>query len=435
MDDRERAARDICAALRQTGHRALFAGGCVRDLILGHVPKDYDIATSARASEVMALFPRAVGVGAAYGVVLVVRPEGNFEVATFRRDGPYLDGRHPSHVDFVDEIEDARRRDFTVNALFLDPHTEMVLDYVEGQADIRAGVLRTVGEPEERFREDHLRLVRAARFAARLDYTIDDDTFAAMRRLAPLIQGTSPERIRDEVVRMLTEGGARRALEILDATGLLKQILPEVAATKGVEQPAEFHPEGDVWEHVLRVVQHLEGATPTLAMGALLHDVGKPLTQSIEDRIRFNNHDKVGARVSEDICRRLRFSNEHTARIVWLVEQHMRVASIPDMRESKRKRFVREPGFDELLTLCRIDCLASHGDTSTVEWVRNYKANLQPEEVSPPRLITGDDLVALGYAPGPLFREILTAVEDAQLEGALTSPAAAQDFVQRIWPR
>ena len=437
MDNREEAARRICGVLREHGHRALLAGGCVRDWILGLPPRDYDIATSAHPNDVRALFERTLAVGAAFGVIVIILPEGCFEVATFREDGPYLDGRHPASVAFRDERVDAARRDFTVNALFLDPETNTILDYAGGQEDLRAQVLRAVGEPRNRFQEDHLRLLRAVRFAARLGYTIAPKTRAAMAEMAPLIHHTSAERVRDELVKILTEGGAPTAFDLLDETGLLEAILPEVAAMKGVEQPKAFHPEGDVFAHtrlMLECLAKIPKPSPTLAMGVLLHDVGKPKTQTFADRIRFNFHHKVGARMSEVICRRLRFSNTETARIAWLVGQHMRVAGIPKMRESKRKRFVREPGFDELLELCRLDCLASHRDCSIIEWIQAYCAQLGPEGMRPAPLLRGGDLIEMGYTPGPLFSEILRSVEDAHLEGHLEDTGAARAYVREHWP-
>ena len=370
MDNRERAARRICAVLNDAGHRALFAGGCVRDRLLGVPPQDFDIATSATAAQSARLFKKTIDVGAAFGVTVVILPEGNFEVATFRKDGPYKDGRRPSHVEFVDEVEDAKRRDFTINALFLDPETDTVLDYVGGRDDLARKRLRTVGDPGQRFREDYLRLLRAVRFAARLDFEIDGETMAAIRGEAKRILETSPERIRDELVKILTEGRAERGFQLLDETGLLGHILPEITAMKGVEQPPKWHPEGDVFVHTLLLLRHLErGCSPPLGLSALLHDVGKPPTQTIEDRIRFNLHQKVGARMAEKICKRLRMSNEDTAKTAWLVEQHMRLEDIPKMRESKRKRFVREPWFDELAALCRLDRLGSTGNLDTIEWV------------------------------------------------------------------
>jgi poly(A) polymerase len=361
-------------------------------------------------------------------------PKGPVEVATFRRDGPYTDGRHPDYVEYVDEIEDARRRDFTVNALFYDPEANRVLDYVGGRDDMDAGILRAVGESRQRFEEDHLRLLRAVRFAARLGYVIHSDTLTAIEEMAGLIVKTSAERIRDEIVKTLTEGHARRAFGLLDETGLLEHVLPEVAAMKGVAQPEEFHPEGDVWQHTLAILDLLHTDSTTLALAALLHDVGKPVTQTFEDRIRFNNHDKVGARMAESMGRRLRLSNEDIARIAWIIESHMRVAAIPDMRESRRKRFVRHDAFPELFEVCRLDCLASHGDMSTIDWVERYITNLPPEQLKPAPLLTGNDLIEMGYVPGPLFSEILTAVEDAQLDGEVESGGQARKFVRSRWP-
>lgn len=433
MDDQRQGAESICDTLSRAGHRALFAGGCVRDLLLGKTPKDYDIATSAKPAEIEGLFDSCVQVGAAFGVQLVVLPQARYEVATFRWDGPYLDGRHPSTVEFRSEKEDALRRDFTVNAMFRDPQTDEIVDYVGGQDDLAAGLIRTVGDPRERFNEDHLRLLRAVRFSANLGFPIEENTLEAMRELAPLVMTTSAERIRDELLRMLTEGAARRAVELLDETNLLKEILPEVAAMKDVEQPPEFHPEGDVFVHTLMLLDMLDSPTPTLAMSALLHDVGKPETQTFEDRIRFNLHEKVGANISEKICRRLHMSNHDTDRVTWLVGQHMRIAAAQDMRESKLKRLVRDKGFAELLELFRLDCLASHGKMDLHEWLHAYAENLEPEDIRPRPLITGNDLIKMGYTPGEMFSEILQAVEDAQLEGKLADKDAAKAFVKENW--
>lgn len=423
----------MCEALRQAGHRALFAGGCVRDRLLGIVPKDYDIATSARPEAVMALFPRCIPVGVAFGVIIVPRSGAAFEVTTFRQDGPYHDGRHPESVAFLTEHEDAARRDFTINALFFDPETETVIDYVGGQEDLRAGRLRAVGDAKRRFEEDYLRMLRAVRFAARFGYTIHADTLLAIQTHAHKITRTSPERICEELTKILMEGHAKAGFELLDAAGLLQYVLPEVHAMKGIEQPPEYHPEGDVFTHTLLLLEQLHEPSPTLCWGTLLHDVGKPPTQTFEDRIRFNHHARVGAEMADQIARRLHMSNEWRNQIVWLVDQHMRVADIPEMREARRKRFVRESGFPELLTLCRMDCVASHADTRIVEWIQDYIAALPPEAVRPPRLITGEDLIAWGYAPGPHFREMLDAVEDAQLEGQLCSKEEAEALVRERW--
>lgn len=434
MDKREAAARGVCAKLRDAGHTAYFAGGCVRDLLLGVAPKDYDIATSATPGQVADVFPKAVGVGAAFGVMLLPLPEGDVEIATFRADGAYIDGRHPTDVRFTTPEEDAQRRDFTINALFLDPASDTIIDYVDGQADIKRKCIRAVGEAERRFEEDHLRLLRAVRFSARLGYTIEPGTLAAMRARRKRIHRTSAERIRDELLKMLTEGAASTALRLLDDSGLLEEVLPEVSLMKGVPQPPEYHPEGDVFVHTLLVQDRLNRPSPALALGALLHDCGKPSTYTVTDRIRFNRHDEVGAEMAMEVCNRLRMPRKDAAHVAWLVHEHMHLPHVPQMRESKRKRFVRQPGFDDLLELCRADCLASHGDLSTIGEILSYLEALPPEGAAPPRLITGEDLQALGYRPGPRFREILTAVEDAQLEGRLASRDEALAWTREHFP-
>lgn len=428
------AATEICARLSGAGHRAMFAGGCVRDMVLKSPPKDYDIATSARPDQVMGLFPRTEPVGAQFGVVLVLTPAGPFEVATFRSDCAYKDGRHPSAVVYADERSDARRRDFTINALFYDPAKEEVVDYAGGLGDIERGVLRAVGEPRERFAEDHLRLLRAVRFAARLGFEVEPATWEAMCGLGHLSADPSGERIRDELVKILTEGHARAGFELLDRSGMLAHILPEASRLKGVQQPPRYHPEGDVFTHTLLMLEHMRDPSPTLAMGVLLHDAAKPLTKTVEDRIRFSRHDKVGAEVARAVCKRLRMSRQQTARIVWLVDQHMRLAHVPRMRESKRKRFVRESGFEELLELGRLDALASHGDLSLIQWIKDYVEHLEPDKVRPQLLLTGEDLIEMGYEPGPFFGEILGEVEDAQLEERLKTREEARRFVCERWP-
>lgn len=435
MNKRQAAAEQICSTLRRRGFRALLAGGCVRDMLLKTPPRDFDIATNARPFEVAQLFERTIDIGAAFGVQVVLLPEGPFEVTTFRKDGPYHDGRHPCSVAFTGEEEDARRRDFTINALFYDPVDRKVLDYVGGLDDLRTGLVRAVGVPRERFEEDHLRLLRAIRFAARLGYAIERETYQAIRESAPRITSTSAERIRDELLKMLTEGGTRRAFEMLDDTGLLHQILPEVSAMKGVAQPPEFHPEGDVFTHTLLMLDLLNHPSAALALGVLLHDAGKPATQTRTDRIRFNDHDKAGADIAREVCERLRLPRRDTERVVWLVAQHMRFQHIPKMRESKRKRTIRADGFEELKELCRIDCLASHGNLDAIEWVENYQAQLPPESLRPEPLVQGNDLIALGYPPGPLFSKILKHVEDLQLDGRLTTPDEARAFILAHWPR
>jgi len=433
-DSQKRAAAErICATLREAGFRALLAGGCVRDILLGIQPHDYDIATSARPQQVAALFDKVVPVGAAFGVQKVACPEGFFEVATFRTDGPYSDGRHPDFVNFSDEMGDAARRDFTINAMFLDPQTDRILDYFNGQEDLRRGVIRCVGDPERRFQEDYLRMLRAVRFAARFGFEIDSFTFQAIKKYASLITRTSVERIRDEVTKILTQGNVCCALELLDETTLLREILPEVDALKGVTQPEEFHPEGDVFRHTTLTMDMLKNPTVTLAFGALLHDVGKPQTRTETDRIRFNNHDKVGAAIAESVCQRLRLSNAETERVVWLVKNHMKLAHAPCMKKNRLKRFVRQEGFTELLALGEADCLASHKSLEIIEWLKNYLAEQQPEELNPAPLLSGDDLIEMGFQPGPAFREILNALEDAQLDGKINTKEEAKTFVLQNW--
>jgi poly(A) polymerase len=445
-------ATSIVKTLRQNGFQAYLVGGCVRDLLLARKPKDYDVATNATPQQVMGLFPNTYAVGAQFGVVLVpcpVQEDGGtspsamapkshaIEVATFRSDIGYSDGRHPDEVRFSqDPREDVARRDFTINGMLLDPLSGEVLDFVGGRKDLEAGIIRTIGNPEERFAEDKLRMLRAVRFAARFEYAIDPETFVAIPKLAHQTEVVSRERVRDELTRMLTEGHARRAFRLLDESGLLKQVLPEISAMKGVEQPPEFHPEGDVFVHTLLLLENLPNPCPlTLAWGALLHDVGKPPTFRVApDRIRFDKHVEVGVKMAEEICRKLRFSNDETVQILALVDNHMRFGHVSRMKESTLKKFLRLPAFDEHLALHRADCLASHRNLASYELVRQKRAEIPLEKMRPSPLVTGDDLIAAGHVPGPKFREILNAVEDAQLEGRLLSRDAALDFVHREFP-
>jgi poly(A) polymerase len=438
---KQHAAR-VVRVLRERGHRAYFAGGCVRDLLLGREPADYDVATDATPRQVMEIFPQTYAVGEQFGVVLVPfsRAESatdTVEVATFRSDVGYSDGRHPDEVRFSqDPKKDVERRDFTINGMMLDPATNAVLDFVGGRADLKAGIIRAIGDPERRFAEDKLRTLRGVRFAARFDYTIDPATMAAMQRLAPQIDQVSCERIREELTKMLTEGRARRAFELLDRTGLLREVLPEIAAMKGVEQSPQHHPEGDVFVHTLLLLDKLPaGASKTLAWGALLHDVGKPPTFRIApDRIRFDGHVDVGVKMAAEILRRLRFSNHETDQILALVDNHMRFGDVQRMKQSTLKRFFRLPAFDEHLELHRLDCLSSHGALDSYEYAREQMSSIPPEAIRPRALVTGRDLIAAGYEPGPRFKEILAAVEDAQLEGRLTSTADAWDYVRLEFP-
>ena len=440
----------VVQKLRERGFQAYLVGGCVRDLIMGREPKDYDVATNATPNEVMRIFPETYAVGAQFGVVLVPVGEGGggeqgdrssktsaVEVATFRSDIGYSDGRHPDEVRFTqDPREDVTRRDFTINGMMLDPASGEVLDFVGGRKDIEAGIIRTIGDAQQRFAEDKLRMLRAVRFAARFGYEIEAGTFAVMKKMAGEIGVVSRERARDELTRMLTEGHGRRAFELLDESGLLQHVLPEISAMKGVEQPAEYHPEGDVFVHTLLLLDYLpQPCPPTLGWGALLHDVGKPPTFRVApDRIRFDNHVEVGVKMAEEICRRLRFSNDETERILALVNNHMRFGHVSRMKESTLKKFLRMPAFEEHLALHRADCLASHRQLAVYEFLEKKLTEIPPEKMRPAPLVTGDDLIAEGHAPGPKFREILNAVEDAQLEGRLSSRDAALEFVRQKFP-
>jgi len=437
MSDDDRSLRDkaqrVASVLREAGHIAYFAGGCVRDQVRGVAPKDYDIATDARPDRVRALFPKTVPVGEAFGVILVVSEGSSFEVATFRKDADYTDGRHPTSVRFCDAREDALRRDFTMNGLFQDPFTGGIVDYVGGQADIRDRVIRTIGDAEARFLEDRLRMLRAIRFHSTLDFEIEPGTRQAIRELAPEIRAVSAERIRDEILRILTGPGPGRGFEALAETGLLREILPEVDRMRGTPQPPEFHPEGDVWTHTLMMLEALEDPSPELALGVLLHDVGKPLTLTREpdDRIRFHGHDDVGAEVASAICHRLRLSNEQVRRVEGLVRDHMKFISFPRMREAKQRRFLARDHIEDHLELHRVDCLSSHGRLETYDSCRKKLEELRDEPILPPPLINGDDLIELGLEPGPVFSEILREVQDAQLEGRLVTREEALEMVRR----
>lgn len=512
------AACQILRTLRDAGYEAYLAGGCVRDLLLGREPKDFDVATSATPDVVLRMFPRTYSVGAHFGVVLVAsepvpgdlsaasagaETEGRIvtEVATFRSDGVYSDGRRPDVVRYTRSAEeDVQRRDFTINGLLLDPFADSfpagsagsvgvdlrdqtdltraeinsadrgladpgrrspilapkerredgarrgcgpvspglqaaVIDHVGGLRDLEEGVIRAIGRAEFRFEEDHLRMLRGVRFAARLGFALEDEMAAAIRRLANKTSLVSRERVRDELTKMLTEGNARRAFELLEETGLLQEVLPEVARMKGVEQPAQFHPEGDVWVHTLGLLDQLDtGAPLTLAWGALLHDVGKPATFRRAERIRFDGHVEVGVAISAEICRRFRFSNDETRQILALVENHMRFGDAPKMKAATLKRFFRLENFEQHLALHRMDCLAGSGNLDHWNFVRESFAATPEEAVRPKLLITGRELIAEGYRPGAAFREMLHAVENAQLEGQIHTPEEALRLVRGLYP-
>jgi poly(A) polymerase len=429
---KELQARDIVQTLRDHGFPAYLAGGCVRDKLLGVEPKDFDVATSARVTDVQKLFAHTIPVGAQFGVVLVVYGGNPFEVATFRSDGVYLDGRHPVNVRFSDAREDALRRDFTINGMFYDPVSEQVIDYVGGQQDLAAGIIRAVGDPHARFAEDRLRMLRAIRLAARLGFTIAPETFAAIRDLAQSIVEIAWERIGDEVIKILSEGRAKRAFTLLSESGLLPAILPEIEALHGVEQSPDFHPEGDVFVHTLLLLDKLDHPSETLALGALLHDVAKPLCRAQRgERITFYGHCEKGAELAVAICQRLKRSRATWERVAYLVKNHLRLLNAPEMRPATLKRFLREDGIAELLELARIDALSSSGDLRPYEFCRGKLSELSPEQITPPRLLSGHDLIALGLPPGPRFKEILDAVEEAQLEGRLLTREDALAWVQQ----
>jgi poly(A) polymerase len=442
-------AEHICRTLRSAGYQAYFVGGCVRDILLHREPADYDVATDATPERVEKIFPNSLTVGAKFGVVVVVQEPGAsddandasamVEVATFRSDVGYSDGRHPDQVVYTSTPqEDVQRRDFTINGLLLDPETNEILDFVAGRDDLRAGIIRAIGRPEERFREDKLRMLRAVRFAARFGYTIEPETLRAIQMLAPEIKQVSVERLRDELTKLLTEGAARRGFELLDETRLLPELLPEISRMKGVEQPPQFHPEGDVWIHTVLMLEGLApGSSPTLAWGVLLHDVGKPSTFTAPSgpngRIRFDRHVEVGTRMAEEICERLRFSNDDTAQIASLVANHLRFKDAPQMKRSTLKRFARLDRFDEHMELHLLDCSSSHRNLENYEFMRRFLTETPPEEVRPTRLLTGDDLIGLGFRPGPEFREILHAAEDAQLEGSIRTRDDALIWVRKYY--
>ncbi len=430
----QKAARRIVERLRRQGHEAFFAGGWVRDHLLQRKPQDIDIATSARPEEVQRLFPNSLAIGASFGVVQVRLYGHPYEVATFRREGPYLDGRHPSEVTFSTPEQDALRRDFTINGLFYDPIAERVIDYVHGRPDLQHRIIRTIGNPRDRFEEDKLRMLRAIRFACILDFEIAAPTWESIRQLAPEMLQVSWERIRDEIVKMFTGPAPGRALDLLHDSGLLAQILPEVEAMRGIEQPPEFHPEGDVYLHTRLALDLLRKPSAVLALGTLLHDVGKPPTYLVRDRIRFDGHVELGAQMADSICRRLRLSNEETERIAELARHHLRFMHVKEMRKSTLTRFLRLPHFADHLELHRVDCLGSHGNLDTYRFCAEKLAELQAEVAPAPPLINGEDLIGLGYHPGPIFREILDAVEDLQIEGVLKTRQEALDYVLKTFP-
>jgi poly(A) polymerase len=429
----ESTARDIARRLREQGHKAYFAGGCVRDLLRGEVPKDIDIATDARPEVVQKLFPRTYAVGAHFGVIVVLENGFQFEVATFRSDGAYLDGRRPVEVHFATAEEDAARRDFTINGMFFDPEKEEVIDFVGGRADLEARTIRAIGDPTQRFVEDRLRLLRAVRFATVLEFEIEPGTWDALVAQAASINEISAERIREELVRIFLSPNRARGWDLLNASGLMRNLLPELEAMKGCEQPPQFHPEGDVFKHTRIMLELLpKEASLPLVFSVLFHDIGKPPTSHVDEegRIRFNGHDRIGAEMTEAVMERLRFSRAEIDATVEAVRQHMVFKDVPNMRVAKLKRFMARPTFEDELELHRVDCASSHAMMENYEFLQQKKEEFANEPIIPPPLVRGDDLIALGLKPGPRFGEILEAVETRQLEGVLKDREEALAWVK-----
>ena len=430
----EKTAREVAHRLRAAGHIAYFAGGCVRDMVRGLAAKDFDVATNATPDIVQKIFPHTYAVGAHFGVVVVVENGFNFEVATFRSDGAYLDHRHPVDVRFSSPEEDAKRRDFTINGMFFDPEKNELIDFVGGRADLEVKVVRAIGDPAARFAEDRLRMLRAVRFATVLDYKIDNQTWDALVANAASINEISAERIREELVKIFLSPNRVHGWELLDQSGLMRSVLPELDAMKGCLQPEQFHPEGDVFEHTKLMLGLLpEKVSAPLVLSVLFHDVGKPVTAQVDEtgRIRFNEHDRIGAAMTESIMERLRFSRAEIDAVVEMVRQHMVFKDVPKMRVAKLKRFMARPTFEEELELHRVDCASSHKMMDNYEFLLQKREEFANEPIIPPPLVRGDDLIALGMKPGPAFGEILEAVETRQLEGGLKNREEAVEWVKR----
>jgi len=427
-------ARAIAQQLRDAGFIAYFAGGCVRDLLLGAAPKDIDIATNAPPEQVQKMFPRTYAVGAHFGVIVVLESEMQFEVATFRSEGAYVDGRRPEEVTFSTPEEDAARRDFTINGMFFDPATDQVINFVGGHADLDARLIRAIGDPAQRFAEDRLRILRAVRFATTLEFEIEPETWNALGCCAASITEISAERIREELVRIFLSRHRVRGWDLLDGSGVMRAVLPELEAMKGCEQPPQFHPEGDVFKHTRIMLELLpaEVSLP-LVLSVLFHDIGKPSTSSVDEagRIRFNGHDRVGAEMTEAVMQRLRFSRAEIDATVEAVRQHMVFKDVPNMRVAKLKRFMARPTFEDELKLHRVDCASSHGMLDNYEFLLRKREEFASEPIIPPPLVRGDDLIRLGFKPGPLFGEILEAVETRQLEDGFRDREEAIEWVKR----
>jgi poly(A) polymerase len=425
----EERAKDIVHRLTEAGYPTYFVGGVVRDRIMGRPSSDIDIATGAPPEVVSAFFERTVPVGREFGVLLVAIEDETFEVATFRTEGPYEDGRHPSWVAAADARTDVTRRDFTLNGLLYDPIRDEILDWVGGRKDIEKRWVRSIGEPKQRFTEDKLRLLRAVRFASTLDFEIEDETGQVLAEMAGTIRSVAAERIRDELIKMFTGPGPDRGLSLLDRYGLLEPILPEISKMKGIDQGERYHPEGDVFEHTVKILSHLSRPTVSLAFAALLHDVGKPATYDPEGPPLFPNHATVGAEMSRDLLNRLRFDRRTRDRIVDMVANHLRYLDLQQMRPATLRRFLSRENFAEELELHRLDCLAGSGDLSSYTFVKEKQQELEREPLPEAPLLRGKDLLALGFASGPRLGRILDAVEDKRLEGRLKSREEAKAWV------
>jgi len=439
--NKRKNAAQIVSLLKKAGFEAYFVGGCVRDFILGITPDDYDIVTSAHPDQIMTMFNRTIAIGAKFGVVAVIMDGHPYEVATFRSDDSYDDGRRPSKVHFTSAKEDVYRRDFTINGLLMDPVTGYIQDYVDGIADIKKKIIRTIGNADTRFNEDYLRMLRAIRFTANLNFSLDPVTKEAIFKNAAKISSISAERLQDELTKLLTRGGANFGMELMAQTGMLSVILPEVDSMRGVEQPPRFHPEGDVWKHTLLMLKILSaeiksGVSPALAWGVLLHDVGKPVCRSEDEKgVHFYGHVQQGEKIADEIMQRLRFSRLLRETVLNLIHEHMMFMNVQKMRQSRLKRFLRIPDFQLHLELHRLDCLASHGLLDNYEFCLDQLASLDKEDLHPPRLMTGDDIMAMGFPSGKIIGEIMKALEEEQLEGRISTPEDAIVFVRKNWEK
>ncbi len=433
MSDKAEKALSIVRRLGEAGFKAYYAGGCVRDRALGLQPNDYDVATDARPEVVQRMFDHTIAVGARFGVINVILDGDHFEVATFRADAPYIDGRRPSAVRFGTLQEDALRRDFTIGGMFYDPIADHLIDLVGGMRDLRAGVIRAIGDPYDRFDEDHLRILRAARFAARLNFAIDPATWAAMKRAVPSIVNIAAERIGEELVMLMTKGGAARGMDLMLESGLMAVLMPEVVEMAGCEQPANFHPEGDAYVHTRLGVSMLEaGCSETLAFGILLHDIGKPRCRAVapDGRVTFYGHTDLGAEMAAGIMARLKRSRAVQERVAYLVRNHLRLCMAPRMRPATLKRMLAEDGFGELMEVALLDALASSSYLGYWHFCRGASASMSEAEIRPPRFVGGNDLIGMGLEPGPRFKAILKDVEDLQLDGVLRSRDEALNYVR-----